>query len=50
MYLYFATAIGDFERVIEYWIVEEEWLKAIESMNRQVCTSCCSFYMIYLMY
>lgn len=50
MYLYFATAIGDFERVIEHWIIEEEWLKAIESINRQVCISCCSIYIIYLLY
>lgn len=41
MYLYYATAISDFERVIEHWIVEEEWLKGIESINRQVRGSHC---------
>ncbi|KAF8167767.1 DigA protein [Crassisporium funariophilum] len=35
MYLYYATTIGDFERVIEHWILEEEWLKAIEIISRQ---------------
>ena len=36
MYLHYATAIGDFGRVIEHWILEEEWIKAIEVINRQV--------------
>lgn len=36
MYLYYAAAIGDFERVIEHWVLEEEWVKAIEVINRQV--------------
>ncbi|KAF5384929.1 hypothetical protein D9615_001406 [Tricholomella constricta] len=35
MYLYYANAIGDFQRVIEHWILEEDWLKAIEAINRQ---------------
>ncbi|GLB36022.1 putative pep3/Vps18/deep orange family protein [Lyophyllum shimeji] len=35
MYLYYANAIGDFERVIEHWILEEDWLKAIEVISRQ---------------
>jgi len=37
MYLYYATSVGDFERVIEHWIIEEEWIKAIEVISRQVC-------------
>lgn len=36
MYLYYANAIGDYERVVEHWIMEEEWTKAIEVINRQV--------------
>jgi vacuolar protein sorting-associated protein 18 len=36
MYLHFATAVGDHERVIEHWIMEEEWVKAIDVLNRQV--------------
>lgn len=36
MYIYFATTIGDFERVIEHWIEEEVWINAIDAINRQV--------------
>ncbi|GJJ08739.1 hypothetical protein Clacol_002958 [Clathrus columnatus] len=36
MYLYYATVVGDFERVIEHWVMEEEWSKAIGILNRQV--------------
>lgn len=36
MYLHYATAVGDFERVVEHWIMEEEWTKAIDVVNRQV--------------
>jgi vacuolar protein sorting-associated protein 18 len=35
MYLHYATVIGDFDRVIEHWILEEEWIKAIDVVNRQ---------------
>ncbi|KJA29290.1 hypothetical protein HYPSUDRAFT_32690 [Hypholoma sublateritium FD-334 SS-4] len=35
MYLFYATTIGDFERVIEHWILEEEWVKAIDIISRQ---------------
>ncbi|KAJ7275181.1 Pep3/Vps18/deep orange family-domain-containing protein [Mycena haematopus] len=35
MYLHYATVIGDFQRVIEHWILEEEWTKAIDVINRQ---------------
>lgn len=37
MYLHYATAIGDYERVIEHWILEDEWVKAIDIISRQVC-------------
>ena len=36
LFLYYATTIGDFERVVEHWILEEEWSKAIDVINRQV--------------
>ena len=36
MYLHYATVIGDSERVVEHWIMEEEWSKAIDALNRQV--------------
>ncbi|KAF8898884.1 Pep3/Vps18/deep orange family-domain-containing protein [Infundibulicybe gibba] len=35
MYLFYANVIGDFERVIEHWILEEDWSKAIDVINRQ---------------
>ncbi|KIJ45146.1 hypothetical protein M422DRAFT_251339 [Sphaerobolus stellatus SS14] len=35
MYLHFAIVVGDFERVIEHWVLEQEWLKAIDTLNRQ---------------
>jgi len=36
MYIYYATTIGDLERVVEHWVLEEDWPKAIEIINRQV--------------
>ncbi|OCH96211.1 hypothetical protein OBBRIDRAFT_744298 [Obba rivulosa] len=35
IYLHYATVVGDFERVVEHWVLEEEWLKAIDVINRQ---------------
>ncbi|KAI0721331.1 Pep3/Vps18/deep orange family-domain-containing protein [Cerioporus squamosus] len=35
MYLHYATVVGDFERVVEHWVMEEEWTKAIDVINRQ---------------
>ncbi len=35
MYLHYATVVGDFERVVEHWIMEEEWTKAIDVITRQ---------------
>ncbi|OAX44376.1 hypothetical protein K503DRAFT_861432 [Rhizopogon vinicolor AM-OR11-026] len=35
MYLHYATAVGDCERVIEHWILEERWTKAIDVLNGQ---------------
>jgi hypothetical protein len=39
LFLYYATTIGDFERVVEHWILEEEWSKAIDIIIRQVTFS-----------
>lgn len=36
MYLHFATVIEDFERVVEHYIMEEQWSKAIDTLNGQV--------------
>jgi hypothetical protein len=36
MYLHYATTVGDCERVIEHWILEEQWTKAINVLNGQV--------------
>lgn len=35
VFLNFANVIGDFERIIEYWVSEEEWVKAIDVLHRQ---------------
>lgn len=37
MLLFYATIVGDYERVIQHWILDEDWLKAIDTLNRQVC-------------
>lgn len=36
MYLFYATTIGDYECVIEHWVLEDEWVKAIDVISRQV--------------
>lgn len=41
MYLHYATQIGDFERVVEHWVMEEDWPKALDVINRQVCPHLC---------
>ncbi|KAI9454019.1 Pep3/Vps18/deep orange family-domain-containing protein [Russula earlei] len=35
VYLFYATSIGQFERVVEHWILEEDWVKAIDAISRQ---------------
>ncbi len=35
MYLSYAALIGDFERVVEHWILEEDWVNAIDAISRQ---------------
>jgi hypothetical protein len=39
IYLFYATTIGDYERVVEHWILEEDWVKAIDVISRQVTNS-----------
>ena len=36
VFLHYATVIGDFERVVEHYVMNEEWLKAVDVLNRQV--------------
>ena len=36
LYLYYADVIRDHERIIEHWVLEEEWTKAIEIISGQV--------------
>ena len=35
LFLFYATTIGDFDRVVEHWVLEEEWSNAIDVINRQ---------------
>lgn len=35
MYLFFASTVGDHFRVVEHWVLEEQWAKAIEVISRQ---------------
>ncbi|KAF8741427.1 Pep3/Vps18/deep orange family, partial [Rhizoctonia solani] len=35
VFLDFAGVTGDFERIIEHWVSEEEWVKAIDVLHRQ---------------
>ncbi|KAG8908085.1 hypothetical protein FRB99_000529 [Tulasnella sp. 403] len=35
VFIYYATAIGDYEKVIEHHIMDEAWLKAVDVLNRQ---------------
>lgn len=35
MYLFFASTIGDHDRVVEHWVLEEQWTKAIEVISSQ---------------
>ncbi|THH06935.1 hypothetical protein EW145_g3730 [Phellinidium pouzarii] len=35
IYLHYAAVVGELDRVAEHWILEEEWMKAIDVLNRQ---------------
>ncbi|CEG66164.1 hypothetical protein RMATCC62417_02794 [Rhizopus microsporus] len=34
-YLFFASLIGDYEKVISYWITEKNWTKALEVLSKE---------------
>lgn len=36
MTLYFAAVVGDHERIVSHWVLEEEWVKAITALGQQV--------------
>ncbi|KIO30783.1 hypothetical protein M407DRAFT_14242 [Tulasnella calospora MUT 4182] len=36
VFLYYATVVGDFEKVLEHHIMDEAWLKAVDVLNRQI--------------
>ena len=35
-YVYFATIVGDHEKVIEYYMRQKEWNRALEALDKQV--------------
>ncbi|KAI0002078.1 Pep3/Vps18/deep orange family-domain-containing protein [Russula vinacea] len=35
IYLFYAALVCHFERVVEHWILEEDWVKAIDAISRQ---------------
>ncbi|KZW02563.1 hypothetical protein EXIGLDRAFT_665057 [Exidia glandulosa HHB12029] len=35
MYLHFATVVGDYAKVVEHWVMEGDWLKALEVLVGQ---------------
>jgi hypothetical protein len=39
VYLFFAGLVRDHGRVIEHWVTEEQWKRAIDVLNRQVRTA-----------
>jgi len=36
LYLFYANLNRDHGKVVEHWVTEEQWLKAIDTLNRQV--------------
>ena len=36
IFLHYATTIGDFDKVMEHHVLEEEWDRAIDVLNKQV--------------
>lgn len=36
LYLFYANLNRDHGKVVEHWVTEEQWLKAIDVLNRQV--------------
>ena len=38
VFLHYAAITGDFQRVIEHYVMNEEWGKAVDQLSRQVCS------------
>lgn len=36
MTLYYASLVGDHERIITHWVFEANWTKALDALNKQV--------------
>jgi hypothetical protein len=36
VFLHYATITGDFQRVVEHYVMNEEWGKAVDQLSRQV--------------
>lgn len=36
MALYFASVTGQHQRIVTHWILEEQWMKALEALSKQV--------------
>jgi hypothetical protein len=36
LYLFYANLNRDHGKVVEHWVTEEQWTKAIDVLNRQV--------------
>lgn len=36
MTLYFASVVGDHDRIVTYWILEEGWTEALQALSKQV--------------
>lgn len=39
LYLFFANLNRDHGKVVEHWVNDEKWLKAIDVLNRQVSST-----------
>lgn len=35
LYLFYAGLNDDHDKIVEHWVIEEQWLKAIDVLNRQ---------------
>lgn len=43
MTLYYASVVGDHERIVTYWILEEGWTEALQALSKQVSRLALSF-------
>lgn len=35
-FLFFASLVGDYDKVIHHWIIEKNWTKALEVLSKEV--------------